>query len=143
MVASSLLPFLVSLDTNVMSYIVLSEIVYNAVLAQDFATHGMYTEPNTGMTFYASYQTNSATPGGMLDGNSQGGFLEGVALPPNAATVDATEFIGIIVRYSSHHKHDLTNTCLGRLHSNRNWQGMGWCHPRHRRFHGFQLGWND
>lgn len=72
-------------------------IVFNAVQAQDFATHGMYTEPNTGIKFYASYQANSATPGQMLDGTSQGGFIEGVALPPGSATTDATEFIGLIV----------------------------------------------
>lgn len=65
--------------------------------AQDFATHGMWTEPNTGIRFYTSSQENSATPGIMLDGTSQGGFLEGVALPGNALTKDATEFIGIIV----------------------------------------------
>lgn len=57
----------------------------------------MYTEPNTGMKFYASYQTDDGAPGGMLDGRSWGGFTEGVALPPNAATTDATEFIGLIV----------------------------------------------
>lgn len=33
----------------------------------------------------------------MLDGTSQGGFWEGVALPPNAGTVAASEFIGLIV----------------------------------------------
>lgn len=72
--------------------------VFNVVLAQDFAVHGTYTEPNTGMKFYTSAQTDDGAPGGMLDGTSWGGFLEGVALPPNAATVDATEFIGLIVR---------------------------------------------
>lgn len=65
--------------------------------AQDFATHGIYTEPNTGMKFYGSFQANSATPGQMLDGTSQGGFIEGVALPPGSATTDANEFIGLIV----------------------------------------------
>ena len=76
------------------------------MLAQDFATHGMYTEPNTGMKFYASSQTNDGAPGGMLDGRSWGGFLEGVALPPTAATTDASEFIGLIVR----NKQDIRET---------------------------------
>lgn len=71
--------------------------VFGGALAQDFATHYKWTEPNTGMTFYMSTQENSPTPGQMLDGTSKGGFHEGVILPPNAATVDANEFIGLIV----------------------------------------------
>ena len=49
------------------------------------------------MRFYTSTQTNSASPGEMLGGTSWGGFTEGVILPPNAGTVDASEFIGLIV----------------------------------------------
>lgn len=79
------------------------------MLAQDFATHGMYTEPNTGMTFYASYQTNDGAPGGMLDGRSWGGFTDGIALPPSAATTDATEYIGLIVSIIPHHERRITN----------------------------------
>lgn len=76
----------------------------NGVLAQDIATHGMYTEPNTGIKFYTSSQTDTGAPGEMLVGNSWGGFTEGVALPANAGTVDATEFIGLIVsRYDLRH----------------------------------------
>jgi cellobiose dehydrogenase (acceptor) len=69
----------------------------NSVLAQDIATHGFYTEPNTGMRFYTSTQTNTGAPGEMLGGTSWGGFTEGVILPPNAGSVDATEVIGLIV----------------------------------------------
>jgi cellobiose dehydrogenase (acceptor) len=71
--------------------------VFGGVLAQDIATHYKWTEPNTGMTFFMSVQENSATPGQMLGGTSQGGFQEGVILPPNAASTDASEFIGLIV----------------------------------------------
>jgi hypothetical protein len=61
----------------------------------------MYTEPNTGMRFYTSSQEDRGGPGEMLAGDSWGGFVEGVALPPNAATVDATEYIGLIVSFSN------------------------------------------
>lgn len=85
--------------------------------AQDFATHGMWTEPNTGIRFYTSSQTNSATPGQLLDGTSKGGFIEGVALPPNAATVDATEFIGLIV--SQYYQVACTQLTTSRLEPHR------------------------
>jgi len=70
----------------------------NAVLAQDFATHGMYTEPTTGISFYTSVEGNGAVTGdGEFSQTSVGGFTFGVALPGDAATVDSSEYIGIIV----------------------------------------------
>ena len=70
-----------------------------AALAQDFASHGTITEPTTGITFYTSSEANGAVTGdGEFSTTSVGGFTHGVALPGNAATVDATEYIGLIVR---------------------------------------------
>ncbi|CZT45758.1 probable cellobiose dehydrogenase [Rhynchosporium secalis] len=70
-----------------------------AVLAQDLvASHGVYTEPNTGITFYTSVQSNgTVTGGGWGSLVSAGGFTFGMALPPTALTVDATEYIGLII----------------------------------------------
>ncbi|MCJ1306576.1 hypothetical protein MMC25_000219 [Agyrium rufum] len=47
-----------------------------------------FYEPNTGISFNALI---------INDGSTQGNFTVGYALPPNAMTVDATEFIGVIV----------------------------------------------
>ncbi len=74
-------------------------LVVNAVGAQDFATHGTYTEPNTNITFYTSFEPNGAISGdGEFAQASVGGFTFGLALPANALTVDAKEYIGLIVR---------------------------------------------
>jgi len=68
------------------------------VLAQNFASHGTYTEPNTGINFYTSYENNGTVTGdGEYSLVSWGGFTSGVALPENALTVSATEYIGLIV----------------------------------------------
>lgn len=66
--------------------------------AQDFAAHRTYTEPNTGITFYTSYETNGNITGdGELSTVSWGGFTFGIALPATASTVDTHEYIGLIV----------------------------------------------
>ncbi|KAN0105813.1 cellobiose dehydrogenase protein [Hyaloscypha variabilis] len=66
--------------------------------AQDFATHGLYTEPNTGITFYTSSETNGTISGdGEFSTVSWGGFTFGMALPPTALTVDTHEYIGLII----------------------------------------------
>ncbi len=70
------------------------------MLAQDLvSSHGTYTEPNTGITFYTSVQANGKIAGGDGWGSlvSDGGFTFGIALPENALTVDADEYIGLIV----------------------------------------------
>jgi cellobiose dehydrogenase (acceptor) len=68
-------------------------------LAQDFAVHGTFTEPATGISFYTSVETNGTIEGdGDLSTVSLGGFTFGIALPGNAATVDSHEYIGLIVR---------------------------------------------
>jgi len=67
-------------------------------LAQDYATHGMFTEPNTGISFYTSVEGDGTISGdGDMSTVSQGGFTFGMALPGNAATVDSHEYIGLIV----------------------------------------------
>ncbi len=62
------------------------------------ASHGFYTEPNTGIAFYTSNQANGTITG---DGDesrvSLGGFTFGIALPGNALTVNSYEYIGLIV----------------------------------------------
>ncbi|KAK2760175.1 hypothetical protein FQN54_002242 [Arachnomyces sp. PD_36] len=52
------------------------------------ATLGTYTDPETGIVFSTSE---------VSDTTSEGGFTWGFALPPDAETVDATEYIGIII----------------------------------------------
>jgi cellobiose dehydrogenase (acceptor) len=65
-------------------------------LAQDYATHGMYTEPTTGISFYTSMEADGASTGSFTT-TTLGGFTFGMALPGNAATVDSYEYIGLIV----------------------------------------------
>ena len=68
------------------------------MLAQDFATHGTYTEPNTGIIFYTSTEANGTVTGdGEFSETSLGGFTFGIALPENALTVDSFDYIGLIV----------------------------------------------
>jgi cellobiose dehydrogenase (acceptor) len=69
------------------------------VLAQDFAQHGTFTEPNTNITFYTSYEPDGVDPSGFSTA-SIGGFTFGIALPPSAATVDYYDYIGLIVSFS-------------------------------------------
>ncbi|KAF4631847.1 cellobiose dehydrogenase [Cudoniella acicularis] len=70
----------------------------SAVLAQDFATHGFFTEPNTNITFYTSFQQNGSISGdGEFSQTSVGGFTFGIALPGNAVTVDSYDYIGLII----------------------------------------------
>jgi cellobiose dehydrogenase (acceptor) len=73
--------------------------VINAVLAQDLATHGTFTEPNTGITFYTSYEQNG-TNTGWGSTTSLGGYTWGIALPPSAATTDFPDYIGLLVSVS-------------------------------------------
>ncbi|TVY40768.1 Cellobiose dehydrogenase, partial [Lachnellula subtilissima] len=71
---------------------------FSPVLAQDFAAHGTYTEPNTGIIFYTSYEVNGTVEGdGEFSEVSLGGFTFGIALPENALTVDSFEYIGLII----------------------------------------------
>jgi cellobiose dehydrogenase (acceptor) len=53
------------------------------------STLGTYTDPETGIVFSTSQISDTVT---------EGGFTWGFALPPDAETVDSTEYIGIIVR---------------------------------------------
>ena len=76
-------------------------------MAQDLALHGYYTEPNTGITFYTSYEPNGTIVGdGEFSEVSWGGYTFGIALPPSALTVDSFDYIGLIVSpgKSSRHK---------------------------------------
>jgi cellobiose dehydrogenase (acceptor) len=76
----------------------LIELAIQATLAQDFASHGIFTEPVTGITFFASEETNGTTTGdGEFSTVSWGGFTFGVALPPDALSRDTFEYIGLIV----------------------------------------------
>jgi cellobiose dehydrogenase (acceptor) len=69
------------------------------VLAQgpDIATHGYFTEPNTGITFYTSSETDAAYGGDDFSSTTLGGFTFGIALPSDALTVNSYEYIGLIV----------------------------------------------
>ena len=72
--------------------------VIRAALAQDIATHGYYTEPNTGIVFYTSSETNGNITGdGEFSSVSWGGYTWGIALPENALTVNSYDYIGLIV----------------------------------------------
>lgn len=63
----------------------------------------MYTEPNTGFTFFISTEADGAVSGdGEFSETTLGGYTYGVALPANAATVDSTEYIGLIVSKYTH-----------------------------------------
>lgn len=69
------------------------------IFAQDLADHGYYTEPNTGITFYTSYEVNGTVEGdGEFSEVSNGGYTFGIAFPPSAVTTDFFDYIGIIVR---------------------------------------------
>lgn len=69
-----------------------------AVLAQDLASHGYYTEPNTGITFYTSNEANGTVEGdGEFSEVSLGGYTWGIALPENALTVDSYDYIGLFI----------------------------------------------
>ncbi|KAL1957005.1 hypothetical protein VTO42DRAFT_6494 [Malbranchea cinnamomea] len=59
-----------------------------AVWRSVHAQLGSYTDPTTGITF---------STWSVSDSQTNGGFMWGWALPPDAETVDATEYIGIIV----------------------------------------------
>ena len=61
-------------------------IVAGGVLGQ--ATTTMIKEPVTGITFATAVFDTDTVPGGLT---------WGYALPPNAATADATEYIGYVV----------------------------------------------
>lgn len=68
------------------------------VSTQDFAAHGYYTEPNTGITFYTSTEVNGTIVGdGEFSLVSLGGYTFGMALPPSALTTDSYDYIGLIV----------------------------------------------
>ena len=60
--------------------------------ARGQATTAMITEPVTGITFATAQFDADSVPGGLTFG---------YALPPNAATTDATEYIGYLVDSSS------------------------------------------
>ncbi|KFY32079.1 hypothetical protein V493_00537 [Pseudogymnoascus sp. VKM F-4281 (FW-2241)] len=61
--------------------------VFQAVSAQ--GTAGTYTDPDTGIIFSTQSYADGA--------GTAGGFTVGMALPANAASVDATEYIGMII----------------------------------------------
>lgn len=65
--------------------------VLQAVSGQGVA--GTYTDADTGIIF----ATQTIPDGNPAQGLTRGGFTVGLALPADAATVDATEYIGMIV----------------------------------------------
>ncbi|KAL5351186.1 hypothetical protein ACLOAV_003037 [Pseudogymnoascus australis] len=69
--------------------------VLQAVSGQGVA--GTYTDPDTGIIF----ATQTIPDGNPTQGLTKGGFTVGLALPANAATVDATEYIGMIIGSST------------------------------------------
>ncbi|KAH8672005.1 putative cellobiose dehydrogenase [Tricladium varicosporioides] len=74
-----------------------SVFVIGTVVAQDFAAHGTYTDSKSGIQFYTSYEVNGTITGsGEMSTVSLGGFTFGMALPADAATKDASEYIGYI-----------------------------------------------
>lgn len=85
--------------TNILSGVLGVALFFgNAVLAQDLATHGTFTEPTTGISFYTSVEANGTITGdGDMSTVSLGGFTFGMVLPGNAATVNSYEYIGLIV----------------------------------------------
>jgi cellobiose dehydrogenase (acceptor) len=63
----------------------------------------MYTEPNTGITFYTSSEANGTIVGdGEFSEVTWGGYTFGIALPPTAVTVDSFDYIGLIVSSRSY-----------------------------------------
>ncbi|KFY05536.1 hypothetical protein V492_08470 [Pseudogymnoascus sp. VKM F-4246] len=69
--------------------------VLQAVSAQ--GTAGTYTDPDTGIIF----ATQTIPDGNPLQGLTKGGYTVGLALPADAATVDATEYIGLLIGSST------------------------------------------
>ncbi|KFY27341.1 hypothetical protein V493_03549 [Pseudogymnoascus sp. VKM F-4281 (FW-2241)] len=69
--------------------------VLQAVSAQGVA--GKYTDEDTGIIF----ATQTIPDGTAAQGLTKGGFTVGLALPADAATVDATEYIGMIIGSST------------------------------------------
>ncbi|KFZ10486.1 hypothetical protein V502_08083 [Pseudogymnoascus sp. VKM F-4520 (FW-2644)] len=69
--------------------------VLQAVSAQGVA--GTYTDADTGIIF----ATQTIPDGNPAQGYSKGGYTVGLALPADAATVDATEYIGLIIGSST------------------------------------------
>ncbi len=73
--------------------------MFHLSLAQS-ANPVLYTDPGTGINFDTWSATN-APPNGDSEGpQTLGGLTFGVALPSNALSVDATEFIGYLVSFS-------------------------------------------
>ena len=66
------------------------------MFAQDFAAHGLYTDPNTNITFYTSVEADGAVNSDFST-TAVGGYTFGMALPPSAATTDFYDYIGLIV----------------------------------------------
>ncbi len=58
-------------------------------------TQGAYTEAKTGITFVT--WTAGIAPGEASDGGGPGPFTFGLVLPADAATANATEYIGYLV----------------------------------------------
>ncbi|EMR89102.1 putative cellobiose dehydrogenase protein [Botrytis cinerea BcDW1] len=78
--------------------IALASYAVREVSTQDFAAHGYYTEPNTGITFYTSTEVNGTIVGdGEFSLVSLGGYTFGMALPPSALTTDSYDYIGLII----------------------------------------------
>ncbi|KFY46354.1 hypothetical protein V494_00482 [Pseudogymnoascus sp. VKM F-4513 (FW-928)] len=69
--------------------------VLQAASAQ--GTAGTYTDPDTGIIF----ATQTIPDGNPLQGLTKGGYTVGLALPADAATVDATEYIGLLIGSST------------------------------------------
>jgi len=69
-----------------------------SVLAQNpnYGVKGYYTEPNTGINFWATTFPNG-TATGWGSTNSLGGYTFGLALPENAATVNSADYLGLLV----------------------------------------------
>jgi cellobiose dehydrogenase (acceptor) len=91
-------------------------IAASSVLAQDFAQHGTFTEPNTNISFYTSYEPDGSDPNGFSTA-SIGGYTFGIALPPSAATVDFYDYIGLIVSFIFKNQSDGILNRKGWLHA--------------------------
>lgn len=93
----------------------------HGALAQG-STKGNYTDPETGIIF--ATQSSEMT---------EGGLTWGWALPEDAATVTATEYIGLVVRDTKTPNLNIKgsyayHTAIGWRHQQRQW--MDWYQPR-------------
>lgn len=76
----------------------------------------MYTDPETGIVFNTWSATDGPIQGEGYGSVSLGGFTFGMALPSDALTVDANEFIGYLVSRPRQHASfwsNIPDSCFG------------------------------